>query len=226
MAHRIISAFVALAVLSLIPAPAGSFPIGFSVVGGIGAGYYDMAALNRHLGLVAQSKGVKFDGLSGGVNFRVEGRIWMYDLFAVTGGYEHFWGETESQGSSSTLSYRTPSDVYTVGTIVALLRIENALNLCVGSNLCFAKSVFGTNEIIARRLSEFKGENKGFELYAEAHTNFLNPIEVGFQLGYRGLAVKTLKDKYGDDAYFEPEHVKMEIDYSGVFFYFTTAIRL
>jgi hypothetical protein len=226
IACRTVTALAALTILSLAAAPAGSFPIGFSVVGGIGAGYYDMAALNRHLGHVAQDRGLTtLDGLSSGVNFRVEGRAWMLDLFAVTGGYEHFWGATESQGSASTLSYRAPSDVYTVGAIVAVLRIENALNLCVGSNICFVRSVYGTNEVIARRLSEYKGENQGYELYTEAHTNFLNPIEVGFQLGYRGLAIKSFKDKYGDEALFEPGS-KMEIDYSGAFFYFTTAIRL
>ncbi len=226
MARRITKAFVALAILSLAAAPAASFPIGFSAVGGIGAGYYDMEALNEHLGHVAQDLGVKSLGdLSGGVNFRIEGRVWMYDLFAVTAGFEHFWGATESAGTESSRSYRAPSDVYTFGAIVAVFRIENALNLCVGSNLCFAESVFGTNEIIERRLSEFKGSNRGFEIYAEAHTNFLKPIEIGFQLGYRGLALKTFTDKYGDTAFFEPG-MKMELDYSGVFFYFTTAIRL
>jgi len=226
MIRRIVTALAAFAIVSLAAAPAGSFPIGFSAVGGIGAGYYDMAALNQHLGHVAQDLGVtSLDGLSGGVNFRIEGRLWMFDQFAATGGYEHFWGATESEGSASTLSYRAPSDVYTVGAIVSVLRIEKALNLCVGANLCFAESVFGTNEVVARRLSEFKGKDQGFELYAEAHTNFIDPIEVGFQLGYRGLALKTFKDKYGDVASFESGS-KMEIDYSGVFFYFTTAIRL
>ncbi|MCX5752225.1 MAG: hypothetical protein NTW97_01125, partial [Candidatus Krumholzibacteria bacterium] len=138
----------------------------------------------------------------------------------------------ESKGTSSTLSYillcRAPSDIYTVGAIVSLLKIENVLDLCVGSNLCFAESVFGTNEDArrGRLLSEFKGKDEGFELYAEAHSNFLNPIEVGFQLGYRGLALKTFKDKTGDEALFNNSSIKMEMDYSGAFFYFTTAIRL
>lgn len=226
MAQRIITALAAIAVLSLAAAPAGSFPIGFSAVGGIGAGYYDMAALNQHLGHVAQDLGVaSLDELSSGVNFRIEGRVWMFDLFAVTGGFEHFWGATGSEGTKSSLSYQAPADVYTLGAIVAVLKIENAINLCVGSNLCFAESVFGTNEVIARRLTEFKGEDQGYEIYAEAHTNFLDPIQVGFQLGYRGLAIKTFTNKYGDTASFEPG-MKMEIDYSGAFFYFTTAIRL
>ncbi len=226
MAYRIRTAFAALAILSLAAAPAVSFPIGFSAVGGIGAGYYGMEALNRHLQIVSQDSGLTTLGnLSSGVNFRIEGRIWLYDLVAATGGFEYFWGSTESQGSTSTLTYQAPSDVYTVGAIVAPIRIENVFNLCVGLNLCFANSVFGTNEVIPRRLSEFKGEGRGCELYAEAHTNFINPIEVGFQMGYRRLALKTFTDKYGNTASFEPGN-KMEIDYSGAFFYLTTAIRL
>ena len=226
MSRTIITALAAIGALSLAAAPAGSFPLGFSAVGGIGAGYYDMAALNRHLGHVAQDLGVaSLDELSSGVNFRIEGRVWLFNLFAVTGGFEHFWGATESEGTASMLSYRAPSDVYTLGAIVAVLKIENAINLCVGSNLCFAESVFGTNEVIARRLTEFKGEDQGYEIYAEAHSNFLDPIQVGFQLGYRGLAINTFTNKYGDTASFEPG-MKMEIDYSGAFFYFTTAIRL
>lgn len=225
-ARTIMTACIAIATLSLAAAPAGSFPLGFSAVGGIGAGYYDMAALNQHLGHVAQDLGVSsLDELSSGVNFRIEGRVWIFDQVAGTGGFEHFWGATSSEGTESSLSYQAPADVYTFGAIVAVLRIENAINLCVGSNLCFAESVFGTNEVIARRLSEFKGDGQGYEVYAEAHSNFLGPIEVGFQLGYRGLAIETFTNKYGDTAFFEPG-LKMEIDYSGAFFYFTTAIRL
>jgi hypothetical protein len=222
-----ITALIALAVLCLAALPAGSFPIGFSAVGGIGAGYYNMEALNQHLGRIAQDSGwTSLDALSSGVNFRIEGRIWLFHKYAVTGGFEHFWGSTESQGSTATLSFRAPSDIYTVGAIVAPFRIENALNLCVGLNICFAETVFGTNEVYARRLSEYKGKNQGYELYAEAHSNFLNPIEVGFQLGYRGLDIKSFKDKTGATAIFNKSTTKMEIDYSGAFFYFTTAIRL
>ncbi len=225
MMRGIRTAVFFLTVLVLAFARAESFPLGFSVVGGIGAGYYDMEALNTHLGHVAQERNVKFDGLTSGVNFRIEGRAWMYGLVALTGGFEHFWGETESEGSSATLSYRAPGDVYTVGAIVAAIKIENAMNLCVGSNYCFAEAVYGTNEVIERRFSEYKGKDEGYEIYAEAHTNFMNPIEVGFQLGYRGLKITDFTDKYGDPASFEPG-MKMEIDYSGLFFYFTTAIRL
>jgi len=225
MIQRIIVALCSFTILSLAPQPARPFPLGFSAVGAIGAGYYDMAKLNRHIGLVAQDRNVELEGISGGVNFRLEGRVWFRNQVALTGGYEHFWGETDVQGTSATLSYRAPSDVYTVGGIVVVLRLENAFNLCVGGNACFARTVYGTNELIGRRLSEFKGDDQGYEAYAEIHSNFINPVEVGFQLGYRGLVVESLTDKYGNTAYFEPG-TKMEIDYSGVFFYLTTAIRI
>jgi len=215
----------AIATLSLPPQPAGAFPLGFSAVGGIGAGYYSMEELNRHLGLIAQAERMQLDGITGGANFRIEGRVWVLNTIGLTGGYERFWGETDGEGTSSSLSYRTPSDVYTIGAIAVLLRIENIFNLCVGANECFAKSVYGTNEFIERRLSEFKGEDRGFEAYAEIHSNFLNPIEVGLQLGYRGLTIETFNNKYGGVGSFEPGR-KIEIDYSGAFFYFTTAIRL
>jgi len=225
MKRTIIVVLGALALLSPPMRPAGAFPLGFSAVGGIGAGYYSMAELNRHLGLLAQTERLQLHGIASGVNFRIEGRVWGLNTFGLTGGYERFWGETDAQGTSSSLSYRTPSDVYTIGAIFVLLRIENVFNLCVGANECFAKSVYGTNELNERRLSEFKGEDRGYEAYAEIHSNFLNPIEVGMQLGYRGLTIDTFNDKYGDVGYFELGR-KIEIDYSGVFFYFTTAIRL
>jgi len=225
MKRKIFAAFGAVAILSLAPQPVRSFPLGFSAVGGIGAGYYSMGELNTHLRLIARDRSVRLSDIAGGVNFRIEGRVWILNQFGLTGGYEHFWGATDAEGSSSTLSYRAPSDVYTVGGIVVLLRIENVLNLCVGANGCFANTLYGTNELIERRLSEFKGKDQGYEAYAEVHSNFLNPIEVGFQLGYRGLTVESFKDKYGELGYFE-SGPKIQIDYSGVFFYLTTAIRL
>jgi hypothetical protein len=222
---RHIAGACAFIVVILEWASASSFPLAFSAVGAIGAGYYRMDELNRHLGLIAQDRSVSLDGITGGVNFRVEGRVWVMNQIGLSGGYEHFWAATDAQGSSSTLSFRVPADVYTVGAIVAILRIENVIDLCIGANSCFARSVYGTNEIVERRLSEFKGDNRGYEIFAEAHTNFLNPIEIGFQLGYRGLTIDSYTDKYGREALFEPDR-KMQVDYSGVFFYLMTGIRI
>jgi hypothetical protein len=222
---KIVLALGALAILSAVSVPASSFPLGLSVVGGIGAGYYSMGDLNRHLGLIAQSKHITLDDITGGVNARVEGRVWILDQLGITGGYEHFWGATDAEGTSSSLSYRAPTDGYTVGAIVVLLHVPDVVNLCVGVNGCFARSVYGTNELVARRLSEFKGQHQGYEVFGEAHTNFIDPIEVGFQLGYRGLVIDSFTDKYGREAYFD-SGMKMRLDYSGVFFYLTTAIRI
>ncbi|HVO76850.1 MAG TPA: hypothetical protein VMT60_02595, partial [Candidatus Bathyarchaeia archaeon] len=197
MMKKIVAVLAAFAILFLGHAPASSFPLGVSVVGGIGAGYYAMDDLNRHLGLVAQSRNVRLDGITGGVNVRVEGRLWVLNQVALTAGYEHFWGASDAEDTSVSLSYRAPADVYTFGAVVVVLRVENVVNLCVGVNGCFAQTVYGTNEVVLRRLSEFKGQNGGYEAFAEAHTNFIDPIEVGFQLGYRGLRIDSFKDKFG-----------------------------
>lgn len=213
-----------LTILTLPFRSAGAFPLGFSVFGGIGAGYYSMEELNRHLGLLAQSDSLGIDDMTSGVNARLEGRVWGWNTIALTGGYERFWGETDAVGTSATVQFRAPSDVYTIGAIGVLLRVEDVFNLCAGVNACFARSVYGTNEFVERRMSEFKGKNEGYEAYAEAHSNFLNPLVLSLQLGYRGLTINTFKDKYGDVAYYEPGR-RMEIDYSGVFFYLTAGLR-
>ena len=57
-------------------------------------------------------------------------------------------------------------------------------------------------------------------------TNFVKPLQFGLMLGYRGIKVKSFEDRYGDLAYFEPAHVVMEVDYSGVFFYVTAGVGL
>ena len=225
MTRRVIGALCTLAIIMAAHTPAQPFPLGFSAVGGIGAGYYSMSELNRHIGLIAQKTHVSLDDLSSGVNFRAEGRLWVLNKVALTGGYEHYWGEMSSEGTSAGISYRTPADVYTVGGIIAILRIENAFSLCIGANGCMAKSAFGKNDPGERRLSEFKGDDNGYEAYAEIHTNFIDPVVVGFQLGYRGLKITTLKNRFGHEGTFESGQ-KYQVDYSGVFFYLTMGIRI
>jgi hypothetical protein len=223
-----IAALAALAIVVAAHSPAQPFPLGFSAVGGLGVGYYSMSELNRHIGLKRQAPGISLDDLSSGVNFRIEGRVWVLDRAGVTGGYEYYWGETSSEGSSTTLTYRTPADVYTLGAIVPIVRIRKAFYICLGANLCMAKSVFEKREEkdSARKLPSFKGDDSGYEAYAEIHTKFFNPLEVGFQLGYRGLKINTLNSvKDGLVATFD-EGTKIQIDYSGAFFYLTAAIRI
>jgi len=206
-------------------ASAHAFPLGFSVAGGIGAGYYSMADLNSHLNNVRQANHIKLDELGSGVNFKADARIWFYDLVAVSGGYEHLWGESVSEGSSTTLDYKTPADVYTLGLVGAVFVVPNVVDLCVGVNRCSAKAVFGTNEVVSRRLAEFTGRNVGFEAYAEVHSNFINPVEVGLQFGYRNLKIQTLYDRRSAVGFFESGD-QISLDYSGFFFYLTSAIRI
>ena len=228
MGKRTIAALGALAIIVAADSPAQPFPLGFSAVGGLGVGYYSMSELNRHIGSKRQGLGIGLDELSNGVNFRIEGRVWVLDRAAVTGGYEYYWGETSSEGTSTSLNYRTPTDVYTLGAIVRLVRIKKAFDICLGVNLCMAKSVFEMKEEndSARRIPSFKGDDSGYEAYAEAHTKFLNPIEVGFQLGYRGLKINSFTNIRDGLAGTFSDGAKINIDYSGVFFYLTTAIRI
>lgn len=205
--------------------PVRAFPLGFSAVAGVGSGYYSMEALNNHIGTLAQDEHVNIDDLGNGVNFKLEGRLWVLQQLALTGGYEHYWGETSSEGTTSSLSYRAPSDVYTYGLLLTVLRLENSFNFCVGVNGCVAKSVFGMNELTGSRLQEFKGDDDGYAVYGEVHTNFIDPVEVGFQLGYRGVKVETYANKFGDITVFDSGE-KLQVDYSGVFFYLMAAIRI
>jgi hypothetical protein len=223
---RALSTLAGIVVLATVHAQlAHSFPIGLSANGSIGFGYYSMADLNSHLDIIRQEKHIKLDELGSGVNFKVEGRIWLFNQVAIVGGYEHYWAESVSEGSSTTLSYKVPADVYNIGLVVTVLRLENTIDLCLGVNRSSAEAVFGTNEIVGRRLAEFKGKNAGYAVYGEIHTNFINPIEVGLQVGYRGLKINDMKDKWGDEAVFD-DGAKITIDYSGAFFYLTTAIRI
>jgi hypothetical protein len=223
--NKLIGLISTLAILASASAYASSFPIDFSVTGGIGAGYYAMDGLNRHLGITAQSENVTIDRIESDVNCRIEGRLWLMNCIALCGGYEHFWAATDAQDTSTVLSYRAPADVYTVGAIYSAYSVENVVDLCVGTNVCFVSSVFGTNEAVERRFSEYEGDDVGYEIYAETHTNFLKPIEVGFQLGYRGLKIDAFENRYGNVSYFE-EGGKMVVDYSGVFFYLLASIRI
>ena len=223
---RALYAAAGILALTIVQAPpAVSFPIGVSANGAIGYGYYSMGDLNSHLNIVRQTRNIKLDGVGSGVNFKIEGRLWFFNQIALSGGYEHYWAESVSEGSSTTLSFKVPADVYNIGAVVTVLRLENTIDLCIGVNRSSAEAVFGTNEFIDRWLAEFKGKKAGYELYGEIHTNFVNPIEVGLQIGYRGLKIDSMRDKRGDEGLFD-DGAKITIDYSGAFFYLTTAIRI
>lgn len=204
------------------------FPVGFGAFGGIGRGYYSMADLNSHIGNVGQDLGIVIDNVSNGINITLQGRVWFFNRISVTGGYQRLWAETEAESAETPLTYKAPCNVYMIGAAGTPFFIPNTFDINIGVNYCFARTTFGTNLDFGRRLREFKGNDTGYEILAEVVTNFIRPVEVGFQLGYRGLKVGELEDKYGrsPDEYYDYMGSTFQLDYSGFFFYLTAGIRL
>lgn len=209
---------------ALVPGAFG-FPIGVSIHGGLGKGYYSMEELNDNLNELRLELDANLSDLSNGTNVMLQGRVWFLDRIAVTAGYEHFWGETEIQTVEATILITAPADVYSIGGIVTVLPLPNFIDLNIGISMSFASSIYGTNQEFSRKLEEFKGNDSGYEVYGEAMTNFVDPLQFGLMLGYRGMKVQEFEDRYGDLAMLEPSGVVMEIDYSGVFFYVTAGVR-
>lgn len=205
---------------------ARGFPIGVSIHGGLGKGYYSMEELNDNINELRLELGSNMSDLSNGTNVMLQGRLWFFDRIGMTATYEHFWGETEISGADDPIIFKAPANVYSVGGVVKALVLPLIIDLNVGVSKSFATSIYGTNQDFARRLEEFKGDDDGYELFVEAMTNFVNPLKFGLMLGYRGLKIQGFEDRYGDIAYFEPSHVLIEADYSGVFFYVTAGIGL
>ncbi|MCK4236769.1 MAG: hypothetical protein KAX38_06595 [Candidatus Krumholzibacteria bacterium] len=226
MIKHLLTLIAMMVVLSISCTPASTGPIGLSVTGGIGTGYYSMKAMNDHINEVRQDLGTALDDLSSGINVSLRGRLWFFERYAVSVGYEHFWGYTETESGDYTVTFKAPADIYSVGGVMNVISFPNLIDLNIGISRCVARSVYGSNMLTMGMLKEYKAIDSGYELYAEATTNFLRPVEVGFQLGYRGLKVKDLEDKFGDRACFPGSDIKVELDYSGVFFYLTAGIRL
>ncbi len=212
----------------ILTGSAFSLPIGFSAFGGLGTGYYAMSHLNSHIGNIGQDLGVPIEGISSGINITLQGRIWFINRIAITGGYERLWADTEAESAEITLSYKAPCNLYFIGAAGTIISLPEVLDFNVGVNYTFASATFGTNLDFGRRLREFKGSDNGYEIFAEVTTNFIRPVEVGFQMGYRGLKIDGLVDKYGDspDDYYDYMDYQFKLDYSGVFFYITVGIRL
>jgi hypothetical protein len=205
---------------------AWSFPIGVSLHGGLGKGYYSMEELNDNINELRLDLGSNLSDLSNGINVMLQGRVWFFDRFGLSATYEHFWGETEISGAEDPIIFKAPANVYSIGGIAKVLVLPQVIDFNVGVSKSFATSVYGTNQDFARRLEEFKGDDDGYEIFVEAMTNFIRPLQFGLTLGYRGLKIQNFEDRYGDIAYFEPSHVVMEVDYSGAFFYVTAGIGL
>ncbi len=219
----------ALLTLLLVAVPlhgARGFPIGVSIHGGLGKGYYSMEELNDNINELRLQLGSNLSDLSNGTNIMLQGRVWFFDRIGVIGTYEHLWGQTEISGAEDPIVFKAPANIYSVGGIINVIVLPLIIDLNVGVSKSFATSVYGTNQDFARRLEEFKGDEGGYEVFVEAMTNFVRPLQFGLMLGYRGLKITNFEDRYGDVAYFEPSHVLMEVDYSGVFFYVTAGIGL
>jgi hypothetical protein len=216
------------ALILVIPwTAARSFPIHVSLRAGIGVNYYAMTELDDHFTVVARDFHLEMPALSKGVDVMLQGRVWFFDLFAAAAGFEHFWGESKLEvGSISPVTYKAPANVYTVGGAVRVFTIPNVIDINAGVNGCYAKSTFGTNLLSPRRLSEYKANDWGFSLFAEAATNFLNPVEISVQMGYRRLTVSDFEDKFGDAAFFPDSSTKVTLDYSGPFFMIAAGVHL
>lgn len=219
-----------IAVALVVAAPwsaAQPFPIGFSARGGIGVGYYSMTELDDHFDEVARDFDLQMPALSKGVNVMLQGRVWLFDFIAACAGFEHFWGESQlDTGDIAPVTYKAPADILTIGGAVKAFSVTDVFDLNLGVNGCFAKATFGTNLLSPRRLSEYKGNDWGFELFAEAASNFLYPVEISVQMGYRRLTVDGLEDKFGDVAYFPGSTAPVSLEYSGFMLYLAAGIRL
>lgn len=218
--------FLAIVAVMLPLRGAEGFPIGLSIHGGLGKGYYSMEELNNNINELRLDLGANMSDLSNGINIMLQGRVWLYNRFGMTATYEHFWGETEITSAENPIVFKAPADVYSIGGILKVIELPMIIDLNVGVSKSFASSIYGTNQDFSRSLDEFKGDDDGYELFVEAMTNFVKPLQFGLMLGYRGIKVQEFEDRYGDIAYLEPSHVVMEVDYSGVFFYFTAGIGL
>lgn len=220
------TALTIIAVL-LIMAPGQNvfgFPIGLSIHGGLGKGYYSMEELNDNLNELRLELDSNLSDLSNGTNVMLQGRLWFIGRIAVTVGYEHFWGETEIQTVDSQILIKAPANIYSIGGIITPLSLPVFADFNIGASISFGSCIYGTNQEFSRQLEEFKGDDTGYQIYAEAMTNFLTPLQFGLMLGYRGLKIQELEDRYGDLGFFEPSGELMEIDYSGVYFYVTAGV--
>ena len=221
------TALTIIALLLFVLAPvqnAFGFPIGISVHGGLGKGYYSMEELNDNLNELRLELDSNLSDLSNGTNVMLQGRLWFLDRIAATVGWEHFWGETEIQSIDSQILIKAPASVYSIGGILTAVSIPVFTDFNIGASILYISSIYGTNQEFSRILEEFKGSDTGYRIYAEAMTNFLTPLQFGLMLGYRRLKIKEFEDRYGDLGFFEPSGAIMELDYSGVFFYVTAGV--
>ncbi|MBN1886186.1 MAG: hypothetical protein JW876_11780 [Candidatus Krumholzibacteriota bacterium] len=200
-------------------APASAFPIGIAVRGGIGNAFYSMSDLNDAIQELSRDAGVRIPDLDGGTNVKIEGRIWVFDRFAAAAMYERWWASTENESGDYTITFKAPADVISFGVVGRIFSFPQILDVNLAAYYSLAETVYGTNILTGRRLDEYKGDDGGFQLAAEAVTNFLNPVEIGIQFGWRNVTVREFENKFG-------ESLRFDLEYGGAFFFLTAGVRL
>jgi hypothetical protein len=149
----------------------------------------------------------------------------MLNRFAATVGYEHFWCEKNMPiNSSDYITYTMPADILSLGGAVHIYRVPKIIDINAGLKGTFGKVIYGTDE--SGRFIEYKANDYGWDIYAEFNTNFINPVQVGFTLGYRNLKIDGFEDKYGTTPYFIGTDNPVVMDYSGMYFYLTAGVAV
>ena len=215
-----------LAAVILAPSAAfADFPVGFEVKGGVGVGYYSMGEFNDNLQAVREQTGITFEDLTSGFNVMLEGRIWMFGRIAATAGYEHFWCDQIMPVSlTDYVTFTMPADLLSLGGTVHIYRVPSVIDINAGLKGTFAKVTYSTDE--SGRFTDYKANDYGWDIYAEFNTNFINPVQIGFTLGYRNLKVDGFEDKFGNTAEFIGTGEPVVINYSGMYFYVTAGVAI
>lgn len=217
----------AMALLASISTGArAELPVGLEAKAGIGIGYYSMSDFNDNLQELRQAAGTSFEDLGDGFNVMVEGRVWLLKRVAALAGYEHYWSELSAPAGSGTLTYKSPADVLYLGGAVHLIRFPKLIDVNLGVRGSFADVVYGTDETESGRYVEYKSNGYGWDIFAEVNTNFVNPVQVGFTLGYRNLEIDGFEDKFGTSPSFTYSGDDVTIAYSGMYFYFTAGLAV
>ncbi|MBN2185171.1 MAG: hypothetical protein JW746_07565 [Candidatus Krumholzibacteriota bacterium] len=203
------------------------FPVSFSAKGGIGTGYFSMSEINTQITTLRQVYNTNLESIDNGFQVYLDGRVWFFDRIAFIAGFEHYWVEAKMDATEFTLTYKAPASVYILGGAVNVLKFPKLVDINVGARGTYTKAIYGSNEFTeSSRLLEYKNNAYGWDIFAEVTTNFINPVEIGMMLGYRSARITDLINKYEDIAVHAVSATKVELDYSGMFFYITAGVRL
>ena len=215
-----------LAAAVLVPSSAAAtFPLGFEVKGGVGVGYYSLTEFKDNIQAIQEQFGLEFDDPSSEINVMLDGRLWMFGRFAASVGYEHLWMDYNMPvGSSNYVTYKMPADILSLGGVVHIYRVKNVIDINAGLKGDFANVVYGTDQ--DGNYTEYKSNGYGWDIYAEINSNFMNPVQVGFTLGYRSLKIDGFEDKFGNTPTYIGTGQPVVVDYSGMYFYFTAGVAI